>query len=55
MGGIVARHPTTTSFHDAGPHLPADRDLFGDVARDAHARKTRLIRQLDMSKTQTIA
>ncbi len=52
MGGIVAFYPTTTPFHYASPDLPAGRDLFGDVLREAHARGIRMVGRYDLSKTQ---
>ena len=52
MGGIVAYYPTTVPFHYPSPHLPAGRDLFGDVLREAHARKIRVIGRFDFSKTR---
>src|SRR5947209_13714835 len=38
MGGIAAYYPTEVPFHYPSPDLPAGRDLFGDVLRQAHAR-----------------
>jgi hypothetical protein len=52
MGGIVAYYPTTTPFHYASPSLPAGRDLFGDVVREAHAHGIRVVGRYDLSKTQ---
>jgi hypothetical protein len=52
MGGIVAQYPTRVPFHYPSAHLPAGRDLFGEVLRDAHARKIRVIGRFDLSKTQ---
>ena len=52
MGGIVAFYPTATPFHYASPDLPAGRDLFGDVLREAHARGIRVVGRYDLSKTQ---
>jgi hypothetical protein len=52
MGGIVAQYPTRVEFHYASPHLPAGRDLFGDVLQAAHARHIRVIGRFDLSKTQ---
>jgi hypothetical protein len=52
MGGIVAYYPTTTQFHYPSPHLPAGRDMFGDVLREAHARKIRVVGRFDFSKTR---
>lgn len=52
MGGIVAYYPTRTEFHYPSPHLPAGCDLFGDMVREAHARRIRVIGRFDLSKTQ---
>ena len=52
MGGIVAYYPTTTEFHYSSPHLPPGRDMFGDVLREAHARKIRVVGRFDFSKTR---
>ena len=52
MGGIVAQYPTRVPFHYPSAHLPAGRDLFGDVLREAHARQIRVIGRFDLSKTQ---
>src|SRR5713101_1911200 len=43
MGGIAAYYPTTVQFHYPSPQLPAGRDMFGDVLREAHARKIRVV------------
>ena len=34
------------------PHLPPERDLFGDVLKEAHARGMRVVGRFDLSKTQ---
>ena len=52
MGGIVAQYPTRVPFHYPSAFLPPGRDLFGDVVREAHARKIRVIGRFDLSKTQ---
>jgi len=52
MGGIVAQYPTKVPFHYPSTFLPAGRDLFGEVVREAHARKIRVIGRFDLSKTQ---
>ena len=52
MGGIVAQYPTRVAFHYPSAFLPAGRDLFGDVLRDAHARGLRVVGRFDLSKTQ---
>jgi hypothetical protein len=51
MGGIAAYYPTTTEFHYPSPQLPPGRDMFGDVLREAHARKIRVVGRFDFSKT----
>jgi hypothetical protein len=52
MGGIVAQYPTRVPFHYASAFLPPGRDLFGDVLREAHNRRIRVIGRFDLSKTQ---
>ena len=52
MGGIVAQYPTRVPFHYASAFLPRGRDLFGDVVREAHARRIRVVGRFDLSKTQ---
>ena len=52
MGGIVAQYPTRVPFHYPSVHLPAGRDLFGEVLLQAHARQIRVIGRFDLSKTQ---
>ena len=52
MGGIVAQYPTKVPFHYPSAFLPPGRDLFGDVVREAHARKVRVVGRFDLSKTQ---
>ena len=52
MGGIVAQYPTRAPFHYPSTFLPPGRDLFGEVLREAHARKIRVIGRFDLSKTQ---
>jgi hypothetical protein len=51
MGGIAAYYPTTVPFHYASPNLRPGRDMFGDVLREAHARKIRVVGRFDFSKT----
>jgi len=52
MGGIVSYYPTSTQYHYASPNLPAGRDMFGDVVRECHARKIRVVGRYDLSKTR---
>ena len=35
MGGISAYYPTEVEFHHRSPYLPAGKDMFGDVLREA--------------------
>src|SRR5947209_5007264 len=51
MGGIAAYYPTAVEFHYPSPNLPAGEDMFGDVLREAHARKIRVVGRFDFSKT----
>jgi hypothetical protein len=51
MGGIVAYYPAQTEFHYPSPQLPPGRDMFGDLVREAHARKIRVVGRYDLSKT----
>ncbi len=52
MGGISAYYPTRVEFHYPSPYLPAGRDMFGDVVKEAHARGIRVVGRYDLSKTQ---
>lgn len=52
MGGIVAQYPTRVPFHYPSAFLPPGRDLFGEVLREAHARRIRVVGRFDLSKTQ---
>jgi Hypothetical glycosyl hydrolase 6 len=52
MGGIAAYYPTAVEFHYPSPDLPAGRDMFGDVLREAHARRIRVVGRFDLSKTR---
>jgi len=52
MGGIVAHYPTKAAFHYASPYLPAGRDTFGEVLKEARAHGIRVIGRFDLSKTQ---
>lgn len=51
MGGIAAYYPTAVPFHYPSPDLPPGRDMFGDVLREAHARRIRVVGRFDFSKT----
>jgi len=50
LGGIVAHYPTELEFHPRSPHLPAGRDMFGEVLQEARARRIRVIGRFDLSK-----
>lgn len=50
MGGIVAHYPTKVPSHYVSPHLPSNRDTFGEVLKEAHARRIRVIGRFDLSK-----
>jgi hypothetical protein len=52
MGGIAAQYPTDVEFHYRSRFLPPGRDLFGEVLKEAHARKIRVIGRFDLSKTE---
>jgi len=52
MGGIVAYYPTQVPFHYPSPDLPPGHDMFGDVLREAHPKKIRVVGRFDFSKTQ---
>ncbi len=52
MGGIVSYYPTSVQYHYASPDLPGGKDMFGDVVRECHARKIRVVGRYDLSKTR---
>ncbi|MFN0118916.1 MAG: alpha-amylase family protein [Blastocatellia bacterium] len=52
MGGIVSYYPTGVQYHYSSPDLPPGRDMFGDVVRECHARKIRVVGRYDLSKTR---
>ena len=52
MGGIVSYYPTSVQYHYPSPDLPAGRDMFGDVLRECHSRKIRVVGRYDLSKTR---
>jgi hypothetical protein len=51
MGGISAYYPTKVEFHYPSPYLKPGSDMFGDMVREAHARRIRVIGRYDFSKT----
>ena len=48
-------YPTKVEFHYPSPDLPPGRDLFGDLVREAHAHKIRVVGRYDLSKTRKAA
>src|SRR5262245_38792728 len=52
MGGIVSYYPTSVQYHYPSPDLRAGRDMFGDVIRECHARRIRVVGRYDLSKTR---
>ena len=52
MGGIVAWYPTRAEYHYPSRYVPAGRDLFGDVLKEAHAHGIHVVGRFDLSKTQ---
>jgi hypothetical protein len=55
MGGIAAYYPTAVPFHYVSPDMPPGRDFFGDLVREAHARKIRVVGRYDLSKIRKAA
>jgi hypothetical protein len=55
MGGIVAHYPTDVPYHQRSPHLPRGQDTFGEVLKEAHARRIRVIGRFDFSKAPSLA
>ena len=55
MGGIAAYYPTQVDFHYPSSYLPAGRDMFGVILREAHARHIRVVGRYDFSKTPKAA
>ena len=52
MGGIVANYSTELPFHVRNPDLPENRDFFGEVLSEAHARGIRVVGRFDFSRAQ---
>jgi hypothetical protein len=52
MGGIVAYYPSKVEFHYPSTYMPAGRDMFGEVLKEAHAHGIRVIGRFDLSKAQ---
>jgi Hypothetical glycosyl hydrolase 6 len=51
LGGISAFYPSKVQYHYVSPYIPAGRDTFGEVLKEAHARGIRVIGRFDFSKT----
>jgi hypothetical protein len=50
MGGIAAHYPSKVPSHYVSPHIPPGRDTFGEMLKEAHSRKIRVIGRFDFSK-----
>ena len=55
MGGITAYYPTQAGFHYPSTFMPAGHDMFGQVLKECHARKIRVVGRYDLSKTPKAA
>jgi hypothetical protein len=49
--GITALYPSNVQFEHVSAYLPKGQDTFGEVVREAHARKIRVVSRWDFSKT----
>jgi hypothetical protein len=50
-GGITALYPSNVQYHYVSPYMPKGQDTFGEVLREAHAHKIRVVSRWDFSKT----
>jgi hypothetical protein len=50
-GGITALYPSKVQYHYVSPYMPKGQDTFGEVLREAHARRIRVVSRWDFSKT----
>ncbi len=50
-GGITALYPSKVQYEYVSPYMPKGQDTFGEVLREAHARKIRVVSRWDFSKT----
>ncbi len=50
-GGITAHYPSNVQYEYVSPYLPKGQDTFGEVLREAHANKIRVVSRWDFSKT----
>jgi hypothetical protein len=51
-GGITALYPSRVEYEYVSPYLPKGQDTFGEVIREAHARKIRVVSRWDFSKAR---
>src|SRR5580698_10237388 len=49
-GGITALYPSKVQYHYVSPYMPKGQDTFGEVLREAHARRIRVVSRWDFSK-----
>ena len=49
-GGITSHYPSSVQFEYVSSYLPKGHDTFGEVVREAHARKIRVVSRWDFSK-----
>jgi Hypothetical glycosyl hydrolase 6 len=52
MAGITASYPSTVQYEYVNPYMPKGQDTFGEVLREAHARKIRVAGRCDFSKAR---
>ena len=50
-GGITAYYPSNVEYDYVSPYLPEGQDTFGEVLKEAHAHKIRVVSRWDFSKT----
>ena len=50
-GGITAHYPSNVQYEYVSPYLLKGRDMFGEVLKEAHAHKIRVVSRWDFSKT----
>jgi hypothetical protein len=49
-GGITSHYPSSVQFEYVSSYLPKGQDTFGEVVREAHAHKIRVVSRWDFSK-----
>ncbi|HEX4759072.1 MAG TPA: hypothetical protein VH308_13870 [Terracidiphilus sp.] len=49
-GGISSLYPSNVEYEHVSEYLPKGQDTFGEVVRQAHARKIRVVSRWDFSK-----